>query len=71
MLIFFLKYNKLSLGMSNIEQLIDNLREMVSNPHTGLEIEVHGLVTVLKWHRGHRFFYQIFLYYLGGHETWE
>ena len=57
--------------MSNIEQLIDNLREMVSNPHTGLEIEVHGLVTVLKWHRGHRFFYQIFLYYLGGHETWE
>ena len=57
--------------MSNIEQLIDNLREMVSNPHTGLEIEVHGLVTVLKWHRGHRFFYQIFQYYLRGHETWE
>ena len=40
----------LSPGMSNIEELIDNLRKMVSNPHTGLEVEVHGLVTVLKWH---------------------
>ena len=46
--------------MSNIEQLIDNLREMVSNPHTGLEVQVHRLVTVPRWHQGHRFSRQRF-----------
>ena len=33
--------------MSNIEELIYNLRKMVSNPHEGLDVEVHGLVNVL------------------------
>ena len=49
-LLFFWNNENLSSGMSNIEELIDNLRKIVCNPHTGLEVEVHGLVTVLKWH---------------------
>ena len=46
-LLFFWNNENLSPGMSNIEELIDNLRKMVSNPHEGLDVEVHGLVNVL------------------------
>ena len=46
-LLFFWNNENLSPGMSNIEELIDNLRKMVSNPHEGLYVEVHGLVNVL------------------------
>ena len=44
---YFLKQWKFISRLSNIEELIDNLRKMVSNPHEGLDVEVHGLVNVL------------------------